>query len=558
MKSLKPLDKNFWGWLSGILITLFFVVCTAKIINSYPYPRSIDEPFIFSHAVEMLQTANFDPNWYHYGTLSTYISLVSMIPGFILSSMQGKALKVSDISRNVFPFYSHSEVFLSPRMAFMLFGMITLLLAALIAYKIGKKKIYLLFTVIALIISQSFLELSWEYVNPNIIGACLYTLVAFCVLFYYDDKKFLTNVVLPGLLTGLTISAKYNFGVIILCPIIYILLEIHPLKRKLSWLILLIIVTIFGFILVQPTSVLSLNKFLDDISQEARHYYSAGHLGYDNEPGLSQFIFYINYFVSEFGTVLMAFSALGIYFAFRLNIKKSIVVFLPSFLYIGYMCMQKVNFVRNMLPVLPIISILISFGLVGSIICINKLLEMNIKKENKYKQMAGLITIFFFVMVLIFPLNKFKPLLDNNIESRNSVVKWLNESGYRGHKLLAKKLDIDTKRLATDNIDYFKFGNQSLYENLRPNSVLITPIYGYDSRRITDDQYISNIEKFNSYFDSLTPIFKGGTNILWENYPIQTTHGDPILVVFEINENNIGLIRDLLIEDIQFDYWNTR
>jgi hypothetical protein len=121
---------------------------------------------------------------------------------------------------------------------------------------------------------------------------------------------------------------------------------------------------------VTPYSLIHLNEAITDIQYELWHYSVEGHAGHSTERGIPQALFYLNWLVTEgVGYSVAVLALIGIAISWLpLKQHATLLIVLLGFPlgYSALMIMQKTNFTRNMVAVVPYVGIFAGLGLAAA------------------------------------------------------------------------------------------------------------------------------------------------------------------------------------------------
>lgn len=163
---------------------------------------------------------------------------------------------------------------------------------------------------------------------------------------------------------GLAAGTKYTGGVFLLPVLLAATSCPRPRRESASALLW------FGasFLISTPGALLEPTRFVADVLYEMRHY-QKGHVGYTVEAGLPHLLKNLRYLLlhgpSPWPVVsvgICAFGVLGTVATWRQSRRLALVLLIVPVLFVPYLSMQKVMFVRNLLLVLPVGAILAARG----------------------------------------------------------------------------------------------------------------------------------------------------------------------------------------------------
>lgn len=155
---------------------------------------------------------------------------------------------------------------------------------------------------------------------------------------------------------GLAAGTKYTGGIFLL-PVLLVAASQVQRVRSVAYVTLLFGLT---FVVTTPGVLIEPTKFVADVLYEMRHY-QEGHYGFSIEPGAAHFAKNLQYLVlygpshwPALSLVIGAFGALGVVATWRESKLLAAVLLVVPLVFVPYLSLQKVMFVRNLLLVLPI------------------------------------------------------------------------------------------------------------------------------------------------------------------------------------------------------------
>jgi hypothetical protein len=166
------------------------------------------------------------------------------------------------------------------------------------------------------------------------------------------------------IIAALAMAAKYPGGLLMTLPV-YVAF-VTGQKHIIPPLALL---GILVFVMITPGSVIEPYRFVRDIINEVHHYKTLGHGVYTIDSGLTHLgrivdfvtfrIFSINPIVS---IILVSLACFGFYSIFQEH-KRVMIIFILPIVYVAYFCTQRVMIIRNLLLIIPFMSVLLGIGL---------------------------------------------------------------------------------------------------------------------------------------------------------------------------------------------------
>ena len=107
--ALQMLFRKFFRNNLVYLVFVFWVVFTVQykmITNSLPYSNHVDEGAIFSRAIIIMKTGDFNPHFFNYPSLPIYLATFGTTLGFFKSASNLEIKKLSELSPQVYPYFS--------------------------------------------------------------------------------------------------------------------------------------------------------------------------------------------------------------------------------------------------------------------------------------------------------------------------------------------------------------------------------------------------------------------------------------------------------------------
>lgn len=352
------MNKNI-VFLSLILLALF--ITRIPVINSgLPYFYDEDEAHHFNRTVNMLSTGELNPKYFHKPSLHFYLRLPVLITSFFWTVKNGHILKLDEIKTKDdaglagYNFATSHPGIVKWQRAF---SVILLILSLFVFYLIAKEfelRSELLFILVLVI---GFSPKIYEYSAKIAVDMpCLFfaSLTALFSLKYFKEEKF-KFLIYALIFSGLTVSSKYNAFPVVLMPISALLLGS---KANIENFILALVLPLISFFAASPFILVELPLFVNQFAYEIWHYGVAGHVGHMEEPGVKQFIHHFLWFGnSGLGWLAFIGSLAGLYILLKEKRKEAIVILSFPTIYFLLMVMQKANFERNMLVLIPFLAL---------------------------------------------------------------------------------------------------------------------------------------------------------------------------------------------------------
>jgi len=205
------------------------------------------------------------------------------------------------------------------------------------------------------------------------------------------------------------------------------------------------VMTIVGFLISTPFSLLDPDFFLEQVQREMDHY-SSGHKGAEEEAGLAQVSYYLGRTWVEFGWGPCLFGLIGIVAGLRQRPRESMLLLAFPLALLLFLSTQRVHFIRNFLSVYTLFPVFIAFGCLASW---RALLALLPKSGTSAKILIGA-----FVLVAFFlsaPRSRIRGSYGAAADSRNRAVEWIEANRSPGSIVyVADELMLDTRRLEED------------------------------------------------------------------------------------------------------------
>jgi 4-amino-4-deoxy-L-arabinose transferase-like glycosyltransferase len=368
----------------GLIIAILLLAAFLRFSNvniDLPYVFHPDEHSIVNNAVDIIKTGNYNPNFFIYPSAYTYIQVPVDILRFISGVGQG-------IFKNL-ESASYSDFYHANRTVTAFLGTTTILIIYLSVKQLFNKKIALLASLLTTFFS---LHVQHSHFVTTDIPTGFFAMLSFyfSILFYkYKKNKFF---LISCFLAGITASTKYNALFIFLVPVLTYIYQMKIKFWKNHILYLGLAILFFGFFIGTPFSVFDLSHFLSDLAKVTRHYRVYGHFGAE---GRSNIVYYFKTFYVDLGLALSLLLPVGIFYLLKeRKFKEILMILIFPIAYLLFMMKLKAQFPRNIIPIIPYMSILTALGFKYVWDLINKL---------KYKK---ILTALLFIFAFYYPLLK--------------------------------------------------------------------------------------------------------------------------------------------------------
>lgn len=309
------------------------------------------------HAANILKTGDYNPHFFNYPSLSIYLAAIGMALGFFSDSSHQVAVNLQTLPAFDFPYYPDATMANAPKYMFALIGTLAAFLSGAMAARTYRMP-HLLWLVPALLMLSHIFDSQILYLNPNTIGYAFTALCLFQALAAKQSNSLVQSALLPGFWAGMAIASKYNFTPVLLAPVSALLL--YPHTHRTGKIIILLFAAMAAFVVAVPYSLLDLPHFLQDVASEINHY-ATGHDGNEGKPGWPQCLFFLKQMGLEWGGLLCV-ALLGWGMALIMQWRETITISIFPMGLLALMAMQKVNFMRNLLPLAPWIATYAALG----------------------------------------------------------------------------------------------------------------------------------------------------------------------------------------------------
>ncbi|MCB0337235.1 MAG: hypothetical protein KDD62_13045, partial [Bdellovibrionales bacterium] len=357
--------RYFWALVCFILV-FAFILRLPYVSSGLPYFYHEDEAHHFNRVVRMTQKGEYNPEYFHKPSLHFYLRMPVVAASFLWSVKKGEIRSIQEVkTEDPYGLGDYNFTASHPRLVRWSRMLSVLLAVGLVA---GAMKVsWLLIPAWPLMAATGLLTaVAPGLVSQSAVIGVDMPMAFFAILSVIFSLDFFRTkayryLFWAAVCAGLSTSSKYNALPICVLPLVTIVVS-----RALRWknLVTSLLVPIGAFFAASPFILVSLPLFLDQFAYEIWHYGVAGHQGHMATPGFEQAGFYLNWIVADgVGLVGLFLAFLGaLYFLLRLE-REAVVAFSFSLLLFILMCLQKTNFTRNLLALLPFVSLLVVFGL---------------------------------------------------------------------------------------------------------------------------------------------------------------------------------------------------
>ena len=501
-----------------ISVLLAFGLQYQMMSNTLPYPGHVDEGALFSTAINIMKSGDFDPDFYQYPSLPIYLTTFGATVGFLQSASSLESKKLAEISSQTFPHFKQITVVKSAKALFLLFSSAVFGFLVLLVREFYPNDNRALLIRPILTVSEVYMGQSWTYLNPNIIATFFTFATLLFLLKSETDDSFLSKSIVPGILCAAATASKYNFGLLLVPSILAIIFYSND-RKILKSLILLSTMSLF-FLVFVPYSLINFPAFIEDVAFEVWHY-KAGHAGFDGQPGLRQLIFHMQNIVEQFSFFLILAGVIGVLSLFKNNARKLALISCFPVLLLFFMSMQTVNFLRNLVALYALISVFCCVGLFSILKGFGKL------PSGKMKILSHAFLILCLTQPALLMAANFKRLFFQ--DSRNQAAAWLSQNGSEGVALyIAEDLEMSVDGLQ-ELFDIRVFEKSDIQNlSLRSGDYIVAPVYRHNWRKPEAEETANQL---NQAIDNLEldEVLSAGKNPVRVSYAVSVPRGDPQL-----------------------------
>jgi 4-amino-4-deoxy-L-arabinose transferase-like glycosyltransferase len=307
--------------------------------SGVPYSLGVDEPEIMDRAVRMMKTADFNPHFFDWPSLTIYVQAAVACISFLWGAMHGAWSNLDQVSS--------AQFYLAGRTLTAALGTATVLVTYFAARRWG--------TATGLVAAGLMAVMPYHvreshYVLADVPTAFLTTL-AWLLTMRALERQTLGAYAWAGVSVGLAASCKYNGAIAVLMPIGAAILTADTPGRLVQRLLVIASAAGAAFLAGTPYALLDLPKFLNDYARLAAIF--ARPRG--GEPGWSIYLKHLRGSMSTPGLVV---AGLGVMLAaMRAALGPSrarwVVLLVFPFAYFEVMATSYQIYGRYILPLLP-------------------------------------------------------------------------------------------------------------------------------------------------------------------------------------------------------------
>lgn len=355
-----------------VLSLVFLLVVAAwvrapYISNDLPYFYNEDEAHHFNRVVNMVKRGTFDPEYFHKPSFHFYLRMPVVAASFLSEVSKGRIRSLKEIittSTDGVGGYafsaSHPAMVAWNRLFSVLLSVLTVLLTFILARTLELSPVVSFCVGLACALSPALIGES-AVIGVDVVVVFLATLTALLSVVSVQSRDGARGLFVAAVVAGLTVSTKYNALPILLVPM---MAALSSSAIGLGGAVVALVISTVSFFLGSPFIFKHLDLFLDQFAYEIWHYKIAGHQGHTGTPGISQLLFFVQWFgTTAVGWGIVALSALGSLLIFRVSKKAAATILVFPLVYLWFMSGQRANFTRNMLVMVPFLAVLFGVAL---------------------------------------------------------------------------------------------------------------------------------------------------------------------------------------------------
>ncbi len=344
------------NWLLVAVIAVGLALRLWGISFGLPYLYHPDESVPVTIALRMLQTGNFNPQFFNWPSFLFYLNALAYFGYFIFGRLAGWFASPADLA---FPDVETLAVgkaalpaeFLLSRGLTAVCGALSIVLVYLICMEFYSNKAAGWLGAILLAVESVDVKHS-QFIRPDTFAVFFALVSFFFALKVFDDPQ-PRNYVLAGIGAGLATSSKYNVALVFIPIIVAHLIhfKLHGFLRREIFVAALSSMAVF--FLTTPFALLDGARFIQIGPLEDAAHYTTGHAGAEGNT----FEFYVSFLWATQGWILVTALCEMIFIILRRE-KKGIVLLSFPLVYFIFINFYTVHFDTTILPLIPFLIIL--------------------------------------------------------------------------------------------------------------------------------------------------------------------------------------------------------
>ena len=384
-----------------------------------PYCWHPDEPKLINKGIQMLQSGDLNPHWFHYPTLPIYIQAVSAALGYLDHVGNADFIPLADIPTGAADNLVHTigdpHMWARGRKLTGLMGALAAGFTMLTGRKLFGPWVGLAAGLMVAFSPVHIVHSALITVDvPTSLGVSVLMLASAWVYTRGSVKDYL----LASVCLGLAIGFKYNAAVGALTPLTAWLLS-ERRQERLGLGLLLVPLGLVIFVLTMPFALVEPSVALTDMAKEVNHYMVKGHGEASIEPGPTHLLAMLRALATDYLPVWML-GLLGLPLALKDGKWKALLVVAAFPLaYIAYMSGSTVFFKRNIVVLVPGFALLSAVG-------VKALVEELVRRTGRSQLGVGL-GVALVALPTLFGVAHVISNQQNITDSRTEMTTWLHE-----------------------------------------------------------------------------------------------------------------------------------
>lgn len=353
-------------WLSALLLLLLFlgglVVRMIGLDWGLPYVEHFDEPALVKTVVRMVQNGDPNPHTFLYPSLMFYLLALATRLHAWWGIQQGIYQSIMDLPADTFGFTIAPGVYIWQRAVTAILGALTVPATFLLGRAMFDRRVGLLG---ALLVMLATFHVFHSHLITADAPTGLWVVLAVLAAWQIVKSGAPHGYLLGGVATGLATGTKYNAVAVALAVAVAHLLywRRKSLGRPLLWLIASGSTAALAFLVTTPYALLDWSAFIGGLRFNAQHYAGGGHGDFIGRWRLDQYSLYLwTDGLRPLGSVVALVGLPLLVWRFP---RQSLVLLVVVVAEMLLLMAQVVNFVRNLLPVFPLMLLLAAAGAVA-------------------------------------------------------------------------------------------------------------------------------------------------------------------------------------------------
>ena len=279
-----------------------------------------------------------------------------------------------------------------------------------------------------------------------------------------------------------------------------------------------------------PTALLDLPAFLNGLAFDAWHY-RTGHLGFDDEPGLSQLRYYANHLTNEFGLLGAVLATVGSVAALRRDWRRCVLFLTFPVVLLTLLAGQRVHFTRNVLGIHPLYAVAVGYGFV---VLYGWCVRWLVRRSRRLGGPVGKVAVLLALMALTLPATRIIEHVSVTPDSRNLARDWVVENLPAGWTVVVpSELGFDTRSLEDRDFLVQEVSVTTLQDQkdmlalVEGQVVALVPVWGMDERYAAP----AGPDEMNATTAGKHTLAEFGSNPVLVNYEPPAAWGNPRLLV---------------------------